>query len=159
MQKDVMILFIAWMEDAACRLMDDDVFFSPEAPEGSPTGKELGRIRAETSQRELTAKTRYCAVCPVRLDCAGFGWTEEFGVYGGWSPVERRNHDEGSFRPTIVRSKISPQRDKAVDLVRNQRLSIPDTAVKMEMTPTSVADYLRQAWTLAVTDSDVGTTA
>jgi hypothetical protein len=154
-----MILFIEWMERAACRsALDDDVFFSPDL-EGEPTGAELGRIRSETSQREITAKIRYCSVCPVRRDCAALGWNQEFGVYGGWSPLERLMHDRGDYRPTKVRSKISPQRDKAVALVR-EGLSINDTAVKMEMTAVSVADYLRQAWALALTtESNVSGTA
>ena len=153
-----MILYLEWIEDAACKGTDDPVFFGPDQDtEGTPPGSELGRLRSETAQRDLTAKIRYCAECPVRLKCSGLGWSQEYGIYGGWSPQERRMHDEGRFLPTRVRSIRSASRDEAVRLIR-EGVAIPDIAVKMSMTPTSVLDYLRQAWTLA-TQSDVRPTA
>ena len=155
-----MILYLEWIEQAACKGSTDEVFFAPEPEiEGTPSGGELGRLRSETSQRDLTAKIRYCAECPVRLKCAGLGWSQEYGIYGGWSPLERRMHDEGRYRPTQIRSAVSASRDKAVKLVRDEGLSINDAAIKMEMSPTSVADYLRQAWALAVTESNIAPTA
>lgn len=149
---DVMILYLEWMQDAACRGSDEEAMFSPDL-EGKPSGEALGALRREVSHREITAKVRHCSVCPVRLRCAEFGWKEEFGVYGGWSPGERRGMDDGTFRLTPIRSKRSPQRDKAAMLVR-EGLSINDTAVKMEMQPQSVVDYLRQVWVASITQSD-----
>ena len=153
-----MILYLEWMEEAACRGTDDPVFFGPDQDtEGIPPGAELGRLRSESAQRDITTKIRYCAECPVRLKCASLGWNQDYGIYGGWSPLERRLHDEKRFTPTKVRAIRSPSRDEAVRLIR-EGVSVPDTAVKMSMTPTSVVDYLRQAWTLA-TQSDVQPTA
>lgn len=156
---DVMILYFSvgdqeWVREAACRDADPedhDLFFSPEV-EGTPTGEELGRIRSETSKREVTAKTRYCSVCPSRVRCALEGWTQEFGVWGGWSPSERNQINDGVYRPSPARRGGSPRRDLAVRLVR-EGMTVDDVAVKMEISAQSVADYLRQNWSL-VTESD-----
>jgi hypothetical protein len=157
-----MILFFRmdypdWMDDAECLDTGDELFFGPDSPDGTPTGAELARLRSETSQRDLLAKTRYCSACPVRRDCAVLGWKEEFGIYGGWSPEQRQAMDKGEFRPTKIKARVSPKRDRAVALVR-EGLTIPEVAVKMEMTPSVVADHLRQHWSV-ITQSYGGSTA
>lgn len=137
-----------WTAGAACAESPDDVFFSPDF-EGKPEGADLGRIKSETAQREVVAKTRYCSVCPIRRTCELEGWDQEFGTWGGWSPSERDGLKAGTYRPSPVKRPVSARRDQAVKLIRDG-LSVEDVAIKMEISAQSVADYLRQNWVLTV---------
>lgn len=147
-----------WMEDAACRDATEDLFFYPEPPEhpGLSTQAQGGLAKSFISQwnNGLRAKIQFCSVCPVRDRCLKFGWDEEFGVYGGWSEAERQRIKDGTYRPAQVKAKISPKRDEAVALVR-EGLTTADAALKMGVGEGIVLGYLRQAWTLAVTESDI----
>jgi hypothetical protein len=155
---DVMILYFSlgdpeWIKRAACRAAEDDVFYFPEPEsEGKPTGEELGKIRSESSRRELVAKTKYCSACPSRGRCAVEGWKEEFGIWGGWTPAERRQIDRGDYAPSRIRGQASTRRDEAVRLVR-QGLSIEDVAIKMNIGIYAVGEHLRANWAV-VTQSD-----
>jgi WhiB family redox-sensing transcriptional regulator len=60
-----------WMDDAACAEIGTDIFF----PEPGGTNR--------------TAKA-ICSACSVAAQCLEFGFTEEFGIWGGLSPTERR---------------------------------------------------------------------
>jgi hypothetical protein len=166
MDLDVMILYFnlgdpEWVQQAACREPepgDHILFFSPEV-EGTPTGEELGRVKSEGSERDLLAKTRYCSLCPSRSRCATEGWADDYGIWGGWAPYERRRIDKGEYTPARVRGVggVSKRREEAVRLVRSG-LSIEDTAIKMGVIREVVASYLRANWTV-VTESDNQTTA
>ena len=139
-----------WEYQAACLDAEDDVFFSPdyESDEGNRNRQEMGLLKAETNDRELVAKARYCGGCPVRLACAQAGWNMEYGVFGGWAPYERRQLDAGTYRPTVVRAKISSSRDEVIRLVRDERLSLQDTATKLGVKQQAVNDQIRQFWTV-----------
>jgi WhiB family redox-sensing transcriptional regulator len=69
----------AWQAQALCAGMGPDLFF--------PVGE-----RAEQSVQEIQAAKAVCAVCPVKLHCLVFalGTNEEDGVWGGYTPSERR---------------------------------------------------------------------
>lgn len=41
-------------------------------------------------EREIGEVKAVCASCPVREECASLGENEDFGVWGGMTPVERR---------------------------------------------------------------------
>lgn len=70
-----------WMHERACRDADPRKF-------DASTGE------APTSKRVLLAKET-CQGCPVRVECLEFGINEEFGVFGGLAPVERKALREG----------------------------------------------------------------
>lgn len=55
-----------WQDQAACAGLDVNLFF-PDRYHG-PSAREAGRI---------------CKRCPVRVDCADYGRTEPFGIWGG----------------------------------------------------------------------------
>jgi WhiB family redox-sensing transcriptional regulator len=70
-----------WRQDAACRGMDPEYFFSSE---------EIADKR-ERQEREAGAKA-VCARCQVRQECLGYAIEagERYGVWGGLNPQERR---------------------------------------------------------------------
>lgn len=62
-----------WMEHAACRGVDPDLFFPAR-------GEDQDAVKA------------ICAACPVRFDCLDYAMvnSEKFGVWGGLSEKQRR---------------------------------------------------------------------
>ncbi len=70
-----------WRNQAACRNMDPDVFFSPDAFE----------TKQERDDREAAAKA-VCATCPVRERCLEYALEagERYGIWGGLTELERR---------------------------------------------------------------------
>lgn len=69
---------LRWQDQAACSGQDDFPFFDPE-------------YAAEAQET--------CARCPVRDQCASFFEDEEFGVFGGTTPEERRQAGKGAGVP------------------------------------------------------------
>lgn len=66
-----------WVEDALCREVGDEIFFPPD---DKPVSRDFYR----------TAKT-VCRRCTVRMKCLEYGLDENYGVWGGTSPAERRS--------------------------------------------------------------------
>lgn len=64
------------MNDRACR--DDD-----PAKYDATTGEQ------PITARVLNAKVT-CRSCHVQVECLMFGMDEDFGVYGGLAPIERK---------------------------------------------------------------------
>ena len=60
-----------WHAEAACRGMDPDIFY----PVGGGASLEAPKI---------------CSECPVRQQCLEQGANDEYGIWGGWHPYERR---------------------------------------------------------------------
>lgn len=63
---------LAWMDQAACRGIDTNVFFLDRGGHAAERAREL------------------CADCPVQVECLEFGIKEEFGIFGGLAPRERQ---------------------------------------------------------------------
>jgi WhiB family redox-sensing transcriptional regulator len=63
-----------WLNDAACRNKDPEIFFS-----------ELGG--------HFTDAVRICATCPVTSQCLNHAIDngEKYGVFGGLTPAQRLN--------------------------------------------------------------------
>ncbi len=70
-----------WQRYAACRRIDDAVFFPPEGERGTP------RQRRENQAKQV------CARCPVQQSCLqhALAVEEPYGVWGGLTPAERRS--------------------------------------------------------------------
>lgn len=68
-----------WQLHAACRNLDDTVFFHPEHERGGP------RRRREDAAKAV------CARCPVRTECLRHALRvgESYGVWGGLGETER----------------------------------------------------------------------
>ncbi|MGW7201371.1 WhiB family transcriptional regulator [Streptomyces chryseus] len=68
-----------WQRFAACRDLDDSLFFPPDGERGS-------------ARRSREAMAKYiCMQCMVRADCAAHALTlgEPYGVWGGLNEEER----------------------------------------------------------------------
>lgn len=64
-----------WMAEAKCASVDDpDIFYPPNGSKG-------------------TRARRICAECPVQAQCleSALAADEEYGIWGGLDPRERRN--------------------------------------------------------------------
>ena len=71
---------LEWQEDAACRQLDNVIFF----------GAEDGESELERQQREAHAKS-ICETCPVKSPCLEFAMetNQKFGIWGGLTDKER----------------------------------------------------------------------
>jgi hypothetical protein len=75
-----------WSDDALCTGLHSEMWFPPlfkderSAPESQYY--ELGKL--------------VCDTCPVREQCAEAGAEEEYGMWGGQTPKDRRN---GVYKP------------------------------------------------------------
>lgn len=67
----------AWMDDAACRGLDPELFFAEGTGGGKMTAKEARAV---------------CQRCVVRAECLEYALDrrEKFGMWGGLSERERR---------------------------------------------------------------------
>jgi len=68
-----------WFVPAACRDIDQQLFFEPES-EG-----------AELRAKRIRAAKALCADCPVRRECLLFALAkpERYGIWGGYTARER----------------------------------------------------------------------
>jgi WhiB family redox-sensing transcriptional regulator len=73
----------SWMEDAACRNLDPDLFF-------------IESSSAEQLRKEAEAKAA-CRTCPVAAECLAFSirHDERYGVWGGMNAADRRAGKRG----------------------------------------------------------------
>lgn len=69
----------AWMDRAACKDMDLEIFFD-EPMQGARHASKL----------TVQAKA-ICRGCPVREYCLDYGWFDPVGVFGGLTANERAN--------------------------------------------------------------------
>ena len=63
----------SWQQHAACRGVGTEAFFQKER--GGRNQYDRGRT--------------YCQSCPVQAECAEYGETQLFGLWGGISPKQR----------------------------------------------------------------------
>jgi len=75
-----------WIEDAACRAIGGEAFFPPD---DKPVARDFYRNAKKICEER----------CRVRKQCAAWGADEEYGVFGGTTPVERRIQKEQAARP------------------------------------------------------------
>jgi WhiB family transcriptional regulator, redox-sensing transcriptional regulator len=70
---------VSWLDRAACRGMDAQLFFGPDGETGQ--GREI---------REAKAKV-ICALCPVREQCFDYALRHSIkqGIWGGLNSEER----------------------------------------------------------------------
>jgi WhiB family redox-sensing transcriptional regulator len=87
-----------WRQDAACRGMDPEYFFSSE---------EIADKR-ERQEREAGSKA-ICARCEVRDECLGYAIEagERYGIWGGLNPAERRAYVRSSLADARSTEQVS----------------------------------------------------
>jgi WhiB family redox-sensing transcriptional regulator len=81
-----------WMQNAACRNVDYDIFF-PEA----------------MSDASAAAAVSMCNRCPVQDDCARYAIINsiEYGIWGGLSPRARREIASSSRKKDRTREQLT----------------------------------------------------
>ncbi|MDO8391039.1 MAG: WhiB family transcriptional regulator [Actinomycetota bacterium] len=79
-----------WMDDAACRGVDPEVFYPPMLVP-TPTGLERQAKSRRYREAIATAKT-YCRRCDVQAECLAYALAtgESHGVWGGLDQIEIR---------------------------------------------------------------------
>lgn len=103
-----------FMNDGNCKSSQDpDMFFSEDA--------------AGIRQAKMI-----CATCPVLSQCFEYGQSEEFGIFGGLTPAERKSH---KIQP-------QPQRLPLIDLVAQKRFiekaSVSQVSRRYQVEPRTV---------------------
>ena len=79
-----------------------------------------------------------CGFCPVRSQCAELGQDEEFGVWGGQDPEDRRAQKR--FRLLLLEEQTNARMRKML----TEGLSISAMARELNMPRKTVADRLRR---------------
>lgn len=69
-----------WHKDAPCKGLGD-IFY----PEGKSQEERAGR----TLKKQYEQAKEMCQTCPYIRPCRALGKLEEFGVWGGTSPIDR----------------------------------------------------------------------
>ena len=67
-----------WELRASCRGLPTSTFYLPE------------NVRGTEKQNHIDRAKRICRACWVQADCGKAGEHEEFGIWGGMTPRERR---------------------------------------------------------------------
>lgn len=95
-----------WQYEGACRGVDPETFFSPDA--------ERGPRRAA---REASAKA-LCAVCPVITECLrhAIAVKEPYGVWGGLNATER---EALQVRLLDLSQRLTPNRGRGTHSSRD----------------------------------------
>lgn len=82
-----------WLDEALCRGKHQDLWFPP-----------FGDERLDPEDRYYDIAKMVCEHCPVQQACSYAGADEDFGVWGGSSPSDRRRG-----RPTKPPYVMMPQ--------------------------------------------------
>ena len=106
-----------WLEDSLCKGKHVDLWFPP-----SDLPKSLHSAFYDVAKL-------VCDQCPVRLDCKKLGAKEEFGMWGGLTPNDRRRGSPYSPpKRTLTHKQIEtliPKHNRAVTLdIKPLRTSI-----------------------------------
>ena len=103
---------------------DPDLFFSEKA-------------------EDITQAKEACGFCPVRAECAELGKNEEFGVWGGMTPDERRSAQR------FLLILLEEQNNAQIRRMRSEGVSISAMARELGMPRKTLADRLRRMTGLA----------
>jgi WhiB family redox-sensing transcriptional regulator len=92
---------------------------------------------------EIEAAKEACGFCPVREECAELGEDEEFGVWGGQSPEDRRIAKR--TRVAIAERRLTAQ----LLAMQENRMSISAMSRELGIPRKTLADRLRRMSGLA----------
>lgn len=84
-----------------------------------------------------------CGFCPVRTECAELGKNEEFGVWGGMTPEERRSAQR------FLLILLEEQNNAHIRRMHREGTSISAMARELSMPRKTLADRLRRLTGLA----------
>jgi Transcription factor WhiB len=107
-----------WLDDALCRGKHQDLWFPPVFIEE--------RTAPESHYYDIAKMV--CEQCPIRERCEQLGAEEDVGVWGGWSPKDRKDGKRTLSKRVLPKSYVSghiPAHSPAI------RLDVP--ALKAEL--------------------------
>jgi WhiB family redox-sensing transcriptional regulator len=115
----------AWMQDAACRGADPELFFP---------------VRGETTYEAKAV----CAGCPVRFECLEYALrhSERFGIWGGLGERERRRLRQARGINNSGRPLFSPSERRRIAALDQQGRTDSDIASEMGCTIRTVQRVL-----------------
>jgi WhiB family redox-sensing transcriptional regulator len=87
---------------------------------------------------EMEHAKEACGFCPVRTECAELGDDEEFGIYGGMTPEERRIAKR--TRVAIAERRLTAQ----LLAMQENRMSISAMSRELGIPRKTLADRLRR---------------
>jgi transcriptional regulator of acetoin/glycerol metabolism len=87
---------------------------------------------------EIDHAKQACGFCPVRAECAEIGEDEEFGVWGGQSPEERRAAKR--FRVVLIEEWTNSK----INSMRADNMSISAMSRELGIPRKTLADRLRR---------------
>jgi transcriptional regulator of acetoin/glycerol metabolism len=87
---------------------------------------------------EVTQAKEACGFCPVQSECGELGEDEEFGVWGGQSPEDRRANKR--FRVIM----IEEMNNARIHRMHSQGVSISAMARELSIPRKTLADRLRR---------------
>lgn len=82
---------LEWMEEALCKGKHNDLWFPPFSDERDAPEKQYFDIAKMV-----------CEHCPVQVACRYQGAAEEFGVWGGTDPYDRRKGGKPVLPPMVL---------------------------------------------------------
>lgn len=131
---------------ASCsRSPEPDLFYGPDADE-METATEAQILAGE---QMTEARIRYCHGCPVVEECLVRGLDEEWGVWGGLVPDQRRKIREGKQVRLPLRLKSSAKLRSDVALRVKGGQTIREVAFDMDLdrgkVMGAVSDFLMEA--------------
>jgi WhiB family redox-sensing transcriptional regulator len=115
-----------WRRLAACGGIDPNIFFPPY-------------YNAAHAKKAL----RICSECPVRLECLKDAVTEyqEFGIFGGTTPNERKRLVYGNGRPPRATKRPPPVPGTAGHSMQHRKLGEPQCEDCMEYNSVKNKEY------------------
>lgn len=114
-----------WLSQALCKKKHSDLWFPPfELSDGTPVPRSAHSQYYDVSRL-------VCDVCPVRQRCEALGAEEEFGLWGGTTPNDRkrgvgRTVPSKQLTPAQILTMIPKQGPITLDIkpLRTQILSV-----------------------------------
>jgi WhiB family redox-sensing transcriptional regulator len=108
---------ITWQRDALCRGRPTDWFFPDDS-----SGNHNGSLTLTDRQAKAL-----CVRCPVRRECLEYGLHDEYGIWGGTRPSERRGR-------TDIDRLLAEMDDQIEEVAKGwlKRFGIPYPRVKEE---------------------------
>ncbi|MFC9231071.1 WhiB family transcriptional regulator [Streptomyces decoyicus] len=95
------------------------------------------------NSRDMAHAKEACGHCPARIECAELGEDEEFGIWGGLSPDDRKAAKR--FRVVMIEETLNAR----VRGMRAEGMSISAMARELDMPRKTLADRLRRISGLA----------
>jgi len=128
---------------------DPDAWFEPDMEwntDGCP--EETGEYLRQRSEQEHRAVLRCLLECPLVEECRELGKDEQYGVWGGTTPAERKILRAGQPLPLYLPPVMHSARREQVVKLFLEGCSLQEIATMLGTKRSSVRQYIRECITL-----------